>query len=571
MKKRTIKKLLGITLVMTMLGSTLVGCGKQTEETSESSSQASSSTQESSIVASSTEEVVELEPVTLKWYHPEAEKEGTADVIEAFNKKLAEVLPNTTVEIVSVSDYATNWPVLMAGGETIDIAWVGYNTPYYQDVVDGNIMGISDLIYEYAPNLVKEIETYKNDWASCTIDGEIYGVPCVQPTVTGVQGIQYNEKLSPYMDVDALLKELDASEKMTEKMLDIFEAALQGAIDAGVFKLGDTSWKIGPQFPKFGAMGYQQFQEGSLLYIDPQAEDPEPMYLWEIPEFKMCVERLAEWYEKGWLSETEVLGQIPNNAEQLFWHQFEWKISWAGREENGIKTGGKMGVANVVEIATSTVEDGYKPPSAFGSASTYLAIPYTSKNPERAIMLLNILHDEEGTVGNELINMLCYGFEQNSEEAKEYGWFNYALVEKDGQPARDGTVRGKDENGKTLPSHHDWTNWRLGNTYRIMTDGTALYSKLQKEYCEKFWSELYDGMKETAISGMRFDFDVVSEEMENMTVVFNEYGQRIYYGCGGTDKVDAVIEEALSKLSEAGWDKVKKEMKAQIDAYQSTK
>lgn len=574
MKKATTKTLLSLALVLTMLGSTLVGCGDQAKETdpkTDTTAQGTDAPGTTEGGEGTTEEVLELEPVTLKWYHPEAEKEGSADVFKVFNEKLAEVLPNTTVEFVSVSDYATNWPILMAGREKIDIAWVGYNTPFYQDVVDGNIMGISDLLAEYAPNIVEEMETYVADWASCTVDGEVYGIPCSQPTVTGVCAIQFSEIVEPYMDLEALMKELDASEKLTEKMLDIIEAAYQGAIDAGVLKLGDPSWKIGPAFPKFGALGYQQIQEGSVIYIDPQADDPEPMYIWEIPEVKMCVERVAEWYEKGWLSETEALGQIPSDAKQMFWHQFDWKSSWALRDERGI-TETTVQSVRVIDVATNTVEDGYKSPSAFGSASTYLAIPYTSENPERAIMLLNVLHDEVGTVGNELINLLCYGFEKDSAEAKEYGWFNYAASEDaDGQPVYNSKTRGQGEDGKTVPSKHYLTNWRVGNTYKIMSDNTALYSVTQKEYCQKFWSELYDGMRETAISGMRFDTSVVSEEMENMTVVFNEYGQRIYYGCGGTDKVDAVMEEALAKLSEAGWDKVKEELKAQIDAYNAAR
>ncbi len=41
----------------------------------------------------------ELEPVTLKWYYPGAELEGTVDVMKVFNEKLADLLPNTTVEV----------------------------------------------------------------------------------------------------------------------------------------------------------------------------------------------------------------------------------------------------------------------------------------------------------------------------------------------------------------------------------------------------------------------------------------------------------------------------------------
>ena len=188
------------------------------------------------------------------------------------------------------------------------------------------------------------------------------------------------------------------------------------------------------------------------------------------------------------------------------------------------------------------------------------------------IMLLNILHDEVGTVGNDLMNLLCYGFEKDSPEAKQYGWFNYATkMDDEGQLVYDGTTRGTGEDGKTVATKHLITDWKVGNTYKIMPNITSNNTVTQKEYAKKFWSELYDTMKESAISEMFIDTSVVSEELENITVVFNEYSKRIFMGCGGTDKVDTVINEALAKLNEAGWGTVKKEIEAQIDAYNASK
>ena len=82
----------------------------------------------------------ELEPVTLRFYYPGTEKEGSKDVEAAFNKKLAEVLPNTTLEIVWVGSYAENLRLFFAGEEPMDIIWEGWYTPIRQDVEDGNIL-----------------------------------------------------------------------------------------------------------------------------------------------------------------------------------------------------------------------------------------------------------------------------------------------------------------------------------------------------------------------------------------------------------------------------------------------
>ena len=122
MKKSKATKLLSLILTLAMCMSILAGCGneKQQEESSVSSSEQEESSQAES-VASSTEEEKELEPVTLKWYLDAKEMEGSADVGKAFNAKLAELLPNTTVEFTYVEGYKDNWPMFLSGGEKMDI------------------------------------------------------------------------------------------------------------------------------------------------------------------------------------------------------------------------------------------------------------------------------------------------------------------------------------------------------------------------------------------------------------------------------------------------------------------
>lgn len=567
MKNETIKKMLGATLVLTMLVGTLVGCGNQvkSEKESESTDKISGESSISEVIKSSesieTEPKLELEPVTLKWYYPGKELEGTPDVIEAFNEKLAEVLPNTTVEFTFVDDYKTNWPMFLAGKEQMDIAWSGYSTPYYQDILDGNIMGISDLINEYAPNLVQEMKIWELDWASCTLDGEIYGIPCTQPTVKECQALSYTNLLAPYMDQEALLAEIDENYKLTEKMLDIIEAAFQGAIDDGVLKKGDPSWNFGWSIHLGGTMGYQKLtKNGQIIYIDPEAENPEPLFIWEIPEVRMCVERLAKWYDMGWLTDTEILNQLPADSVTHFNFGYNWNNSWQGCDERGVKEA-TVSKQPGVFIATNRPEEAYVDVSSIGTASTYLVIPYTAENPERAIMLLNILRDEVGTVGNDLLNMLVYGFEENSEEAKKYGWCNYTAVEEDGQMKVDKTILGENS------SKHSMTNWLMGNTFKIMHDGGSLTTVKQKDYAMNFFTNVYPNLKHSAISGMFVDTSGFATEMESVMSVYNEYCEQIGFGCGGVDKVDEVFDTAIAKLNEAGWIKVKAELLNQIEAY----
>ena len=557
MRNATMKKVLALILALTSVLLTTVGCGNQENE-GKSGTEQVEVRQDSEMEAPDQE--AELEPVTLKWYYPEAEKEGTADVIKVFNEKLAEVLPNTTVEFVFVSDYETSWPMYLAGEEEMDIAWEGWYTPFYQDALDGNVIGLTNLINEYAPNLVKEMEIWESSYASCTLDGEVYGIPSIQPTIPESQSWRVDYILEPYLDLEALMTEFHTTAKATEKQIDIFESAVQAAIDDGAIEVGDTSWHIDAAFANWGTRGYISL--GNNIYFDAEAENPVPIHFWEIPEVKMLVKYFAKWYDWGWITETQLLDQLPEGSRSLLYINNAYNQNWSGASEIGVKENEKdLDGYEKLMLLTNKPEQGYIGVSSFGSASTYQVIPFTSKNPERAIMLLNILHDEAGTVGNDLMNLLCYGFEENSEEAEKYGWCNYTAVEKDGQLQVDTTVRGDAE------SKHGMTNWIMGNTYKIMSDGGALTTAASKEYAMNFYTEIYPNMISTALAGMFVDTSDVQLSIENMNTVWQEYMEQIYGGCGGVDSVDTLMDTALEKITNAGLDEVKANLQAQIDAY----
>ena len=568
MKNVTIKKLLSLGLTSSMLLGSLAGCGNQAAESGESqlsdkiSSESSIASEETKVSESAEPE---LEPVTLKWYYNGEEGEGTEDVIEVFNKKLAEVLPNTTVEFVFDSDYITNWPMYMAAGEKIDIAWAGYDTDWLQNAKDGNFTSLTDLVTtELAPNLVKEMEIWAESYETSTYNGELYAIPNIQPTSAEAIGWRILPELEPYLDVEALMTELHATTKATAKQFELMEEAIEKALADGAFEKY-PGWKIDTVVAQWGRRGYLNTSVAEM-YIDATAENPKVMHLYEIPEFKMAVEYVAKWYDKGWITDSQLLGQLPEGTASVWTLSMAYNQSWVDANEIGVKNYG-VDSADKYEklmLLTNQPEQCY---SGFVSVrpTASLVIPYTSENPERAIMLLNILHDEVGTIGNDLLNLLCYGFEKNSEEAKEYGWFNYEAVEEDGQLKVDTSVRGE------ASSKHGMTNWKIGNTYKVMHDGGSLTTTASKERAMLYYTEIYPNIVVTAVSGMKSPSDDdVTVQRDNMKAVFNEYKAQVYAGCGGLDKVDSLLATALDKLKEAGMEDVRECLQSQIDDYISS-
>ena len=513
MKNVTIKKFLGVTMALAMLSTTFAGCGKKETAESTATKNTSQSVEKTEEASKVTEEVAELEPVTLTIHLPGKELEGTKDVIEAFNAKLADILPNTTVEFElhgTYGEYGEAWSMLLAGKEKMDIAWAGWTTPMLNDVKDGSLMGVSSMINESTPNLLDEIETFSTHAASFTYEGEIYGIPCVQPTTFESQGFFFSPMIEPYLDVEAMIDELRNNHKLTERVLDLMEAAVQAAIDAGAIKVGDLSWNIPVAGMALGLKGY--LDASHHMVFDPLSGNMEILYEWEVPEMQMCYERFAKWYDWGWLTESQVVGQLPEGSTQLFGFVHQYNQSWIDADERGmIKDLKNNSDGNLwTLILSNRPEDFCQGFSDFGGFSSYLVIPYYAENPERSMMLLDLLRGDVGTPGNDLLNLLCYGFEENSPEAKKYGWCNYTAVEEDGQLKVDTTVRNGAE------SKHSITNWVIGNTFKTMHDGSALTTAGKKNYALKYWDEVYPYVRKTPASGMGYDPEAFRDDLADM-------------------------------------------------------
>lgn len=556
------KKLLAITLALVMLLGILAGCStNQTQQPAQTPQESAESGQQDNETVNQTEE---LEQATLKWYYPGQEMEGTADVIEAFNEKLSEVLPNTTVEFVFLDNfdaYGEQWPLLLAGEEQMDIAWSGWTTNIEQDVLDGNVLPLDDLIAQYAPNLAKEMNTWVLDWNALSKDGVHYAIPCVQPQGCSSTVLKIDPMIVDCFDLDKLTEELHSSRKTTPAVWDIIEEGIQKAFDTGILTVGDAGCVIYP-LTQMGVRGYARYSgtvtNGGYLewyYLDPDSDSHDVMNVFEIPEVQYGMERTKLWVEKGWITQAQLAGQEQEGAVQLINFGRAYGGTWEDCDERGIKkvTTGNDG-REKIEIECDTLEQSFQQVANFGY-STQTVIPFTSKHPERAMMLLNILHDEPGTVGNDLINMLCYGFEDGSPEAEKYGWSSYQVKEVDGQPQIDTAYL----NGAS--PKHTMFNWAICTTYKTMADGGSLTTASAKEYATNFWKNVYPNMPTSPISGMCPTSEEFKNELDSVQMVFSEYEMRLNFG------EYELVDEYIEKANAAGLQTIKDNLKAQTEAF----
>lgn len=483
----------------------------------------------------------ELEPATVVWALPIDEMEGSDDVEAAFNDLLSEALPNTTVEFVWVGNYdnclaATN--MMLAGEERMDLMWSGWMYSQLQDVNDGNYLPLSDLVDKYAPNIKEEMSIWANDYASCTIDDELYMIPSIQPNSgVGSSKIEIKADALEYFNVEELCKELHASSKTTDRVYELVEEGIQNMIDAGKLTVGDNAWCFdGWALMYLGARGYARVCKSNAItwVYDPDAAEPTVMHFYETPGVRKALSVLEEWRNKGWFTESEMAGDRREDVYVPFWVNPDLNTMWTDlTEDYGVQYSAD---SDEYFVLCETYEQLYKPAASF-SYATAMVVPFTAEEPERAMMVLDLLHDDEaGSVGNRLYNLLAYGFEEGSDYATEYGWANYTVTEDaDGQDLVDNSIL---EGGNW---NHYVNNWVLANTYKSLHDGSALTTAGAKEAGMKYWTEDYPKLKESLVSGKFVDTTPITNDLTACDTIMLEYYERIKWG--HEDLLDEMLEK----------------------------
>ena len=179
MKKRTICLLLAMIMVLSIV---LAGCSKTAETPAADETPATTEpaeTTDNTETPEAPEETAEpaLEQKTIQLMITGAGKQANSDKVwAAFNEQLQQYVPNTTVEFIDVSfdEYSEKFSQILASGEGVDLAWTGWLINKPQNIADGNLMPLDDLLAEYGQGIVdilgeNVVEIHRN-----ADDGKLY-------------------------------------------------------------------------------------------------------------------------------------------------------------------------------------------------------------------------------------------------------------------------------------------------------------------------------------------------------------------------------------------------------------
>lgn len=454
----------------------------------------------------------QLPHVELVWHYGQGAIQGDMHLIEDEINKITEKKINATIKHKQEvwGDYAQKMNAVVASGEQADIIFTSnWNFDYLQNQAKGAFAPLNDLIDKYGISIMETLPKYALE--ATKVDGHIYAVPNNQ-YYGGKEGLvirkDYADKykldvnnLKELADLEPFLQQVKAGE--SDDMIPV-------VLDRkGRFSLGANYFDL----ELIGNVG--------AISIDDPAK---VVNVFESDDYKNYLNLMRKWYTAGYINEDAAtvknLSDLIRTGKVI---SVFYNISPDADTRQKVINGGHD------VIAVPLRESSYV--STAGVLNAMFAIGANSKNKERAMMFLDLLHSDK-----ELNHLLNYGL-----EGKHYSKIN------------DTTIKKIDNSGYAQPGY-----WLFGNTnnrYLLEGEKPGIIEESIKE-------------NETAavspILGFNFNIGSVSAEIANIASLIDQYRPGLETG---TVDPNAGLPEFLDKLNKAGAQKVIAEIQTQLDNW----
>lgn len=509
--RRTISKLLIIVMAISMILSMnfLTGC-KTEEETS-------TSTATDSAVESEIEVTEELEHVNLTWYYIGGEQPGEEEVFAAANAIIEEEI-NATVEFIRLGwgEYEDKVQLKIAAGEEFDLCFsADWINNYKTNVENGAFLILDDLIPEYAPVTYETIPKSITD--GTRINGHLYGFPGYQISFRQAALI-FNKELVDKYD----LKDEIFAIKSLDDLTSILEDVKENEPD---YIMSDLNMEYF-MFHPFTEDTYLSNVLGgdACIYLTYDGEvksslDDE-VYQLDLANYQ----RAVEWYNAGYFHSDVGMGLQSDFTEERAAGKFFVinDVNKPGIEADMLNRYGYE--VYCVPLGMSTISTG-------SITSNMTVVSATSENPERAVMLLELMN-----TNIELYNTIVFGLEGTQ----------YEKISEDRIEVLDADSY----------SGYAWMMGNQFNAYKITGQSDDVW-------------EVTIQLNEEAIAapdlGFYFEDDNVRTELANVNAVYTEYKDILYYGL--VEDIESVLIERNEKLEKAGLQEVIDEMQRQYDEW----
>ena len=444
---------------------------------------------------------------------------GTPDSAEvkkvenAINKYLEEKGKNYNVAITEVGsgEYSEKANLALANKE-IDLLWTAswLGTVGTNDLVPANaVKDITSLLQGTA--LYGSMDA--GQWEATKYDGKNFFIPVYKDNVKGYDFMfrqdlidKHNWKISSVKklaDLEPMLADAKADGLKYPFLTQKTAMFYRWYIDKFDFFAGDV------------AANWVAVDRNSNSVVNTVAT----------PEYKEFCKLMADWAEKGYISEDDATKTTNDQTTQTQ----DWAISWWTDIPVNDEADSRYKQDVTMQPATQRWAHST---SALGSC--YCITSNASDDVAKAaIDFMGLLYTD-----SKLADMYTFGIEGEH--------FNYNADKKVEQA----------ENAK-----YNHSMWESASATVV----TPLYNEPDNK--AELYKSFNGGANTSCAAGFRFDKSPVEAEFTACTALFDDYGFQLENGGFKASDVDAKIDEYLKKLDAAGYQKVLAEFQKQYDAW----
>lgn len=518
MKKRILSLLLTASMVMS-----LAACGTSTSETTNESkdnsvSEVGSMVSEASsdTVAASALDVSQLEheELTIVFPYMNAAPKDTAKIEEALSS-IAEEKINASIKLqpIAYGSWQEQFNLLMSNSdEKMDVIFTGLNNTSLSSMVfKGYLIELDDYLEGVGTPTAEVVGDYIRGGQ---VDGRTYSIPTLRDLATS-SGVMF---LKSYIDKYNIETEsIDEWSDLTEVLRTIKEG--EGDAFTPMFLNGSQYTSLTSTFSD--PLG------DSLGTLAPNTDDTVVVNRFATEEYRELVALIKSWYDAGYINKDAA-------TTTALWQE----AAQAGTSAcwpNNMKPGQVENQANMIGQEMTGVHIGEDVVTTASLQTAMWSIPYQAQDPERSMMLLNLMYTDA-----DFFNTLNWGIE------------GIHFVKTD-----DGHITFPDGVDANSSGWYLNLGWVFGNQFLsyFWTGNDMDLWERTKEY--------NDSAKLSPAAGFVFDTTNVKNEYAACQSVKEEFVRAIETGSQGLDKVD----EMNAKLETSGLQKIIDEKQRQLDEF----
>jgi putative aldouronate transport system substrate-binding protein len=452
-----------------------------------------------------------LKPYALSMYYPGTAQPDQKAVQDKMNEYLKGKI-NATIELKPIDWGAWNDKInlLIASGEQSDIIFTAAWSGYSMNVAKGAFLPLDDLLKKNGQDIIKTLDPLFLEGSK--INGKNYGVP-TNKELAASRGLVVRKDIVDKYQIDlskvkTLADMAPIFQMLKEKEPKMIPFFMNGA-NNGVNMLNQWDYMGDATAP--GIIIKDQSSTKVVSEID-------------FPETQAGIALMREWFKKGFINQDAATTKVFPHEQMKAGNAFAVAESLKpGKDaEFAAQTGFPM---VQVELLQPTISTG-------DTAGSMLAISRTSKDPDRAMMFINMLHSDKY-----LNNLLNFGIEGVHYDKKSENVIDTA---------------------KGAKTYNMGAAWMFGNQFL-----NYLLPNEDPQKWEKF-KEFNKRGKASPALGFTFNSEPVKSEIAAVANVKDQFLEALETG---SVEPGEITPKFLTTLKTAGIDKIIAEKQKQLDAY----